>query len=69
MNPDTVHRLAQEIRIVRSFLNADELWWQKQPHSDGQIEAFQRINFWRTVVRGAEIRLSQTQDVAVVKGR
>lgn len=69
MTPDMVHRIAQEIRAARSVLNADEQYWQTQPHSVGQIDAFQRINFWRTVVRGAEIRLSQTEDVLVSKGR
>lgn len=60
MTPDTVHRIAQEIRHIRATLTVEETWWQRQQKSATQEEGFRRINFWRRVLKDAEASLARS---------
>lgn len=59
MTPDTVHLIAQEIRHFRALLTVEETWAQHQMRSDTISEVFRRINFWRSILKVAEDRLSR----------
>ncbi len=59
MTPDTVHRLAQEIRHERSLLTTRELWLQKQEKTAMRDEEFRIINFRKKVIRYAEQELGR----------
>ena len=60
MTPQTVHRIAQDIRHVRALLTVEETWTQAQEQSAMREEAFRRINFWRRVLKDAEHQLSRS---------
>jgi hypothetical protein len=57
MTPDTVHRIAQEIRHMRAFLTVQETWAQRQEKVAMRDEEFRRVNFWRRVLKHAEQEL------------
>lgn len=59
MTPDTVHRIAQQIRHFRALLTVQESWTQRQPKTDTRDELFREINFWRGVLKSAEHQLAQ----------
>jgi hypothetical protein len=59
MIPDTVHRVAQEIRHQRALLTVAETWAQRQPVGPMRDEEFRRINFWRRALKLAEQELSR----------
>lgn len=59
MSPQTVRRIAQEIRHQRDLLTAEERWTQQQPKSPMRDEAFRRIVFWRRFYERAEQELTQ----------
>lgn len=63
MTPDTVHRIAQDIRHVRALFTVEETWLQKQEPSANREEAFRRINFWRKALDAAEHQLRDTESV------
>lgn len=54
MTPDTVHRIAQEIRHQRALLTTRETWLQKQPKTDTRDEEFRYINFERRALKVKE---------------
>jgi hypothetical protein len=54
MTPDTIHRIAQDIRHVRALFTVEETWLQHQEPSATREEAFRRINFWRKALVLAE---------------
>ncbi len=60
MSPDTVHRIAQEIRHRRALLTVEEKWAQRQVPSPMREDTFRRINFWRDVLKLAEHQLAST---------
>jgi len=60
MTPDTVHRLAQEIRYMRGVLAKDEEWARLQPDSETRTQLFQINEFWRAVLKFGEDRLSRS---------
>ena len=59
MTPFTVHLIAQEIRHYRALLTVLETWAQQQDRCDAVSETFRRINFWRSVLKIAEDKLSR----------
>ena len=59
MSPHTVHLIAQEIRHIRAMLTVHETWAQQQERSETVSETFRRINFWRSILKVAEDRLSR----------
>ena len=60
MTPETVHRIAQEIRHTRAFLTVEETWAQRQEKTSQRDEEFRRITFWRRVLKYAEQELART---------
>lgn len=67
MTPQTVHRIAQEIRHFRELLTADEKFLQRQEPTSLREEGFRRINFWRRSLKDAEYQLSR-QDGTSISG-
>lgn len=59
MSPDTIHRIAQDIRHLRALLTVEETWVQKQGEGPMKDEAFRRINFWRSALKDAEQKLAR----------
>lgn len=59
MTPETVHRIAQEIRHVRALLTVHETWTQRQEKAPMRDEEFRRITFWRRVLKHAEQELAR----------
>lgn len=57
MTPDTVHRIAQEIRNERALLTIRETWLQKQEKSTARDEEFRYINWKRRILKFAETEL------------
>lgn len=60
MTPQTVHRIAQQIRHFRALLTVQETWAQHQEKSATRDELFREINFWRGVLKSAEHQLAQS---------
>lgn len=60
MTPDTVHRLAQEIRQQRALLTVEQTWVQKQEWTTMRDEAFQVIDYKRRVLKFAEHLLANS---------
>lgn len=60
MTPQTVHRIAQDMRHIRALLTVEESWWQAQEKTEAREEGFRRINFWRRVLKDAEHQLSRS---------
>lgn len=58
MNPDTVHRVAQEIKNARALLTIRESWLQKQEKSTARDEEFRYINWKRRILKFEESELS-----------
>lgn len=58
MTPQTVHRIAQEIRHIRALLTVEETWAQSQEKTAAREEVYRRINFWRRQLKTAEKELS-----------
>lgn len=58
MTPQTIHRIAQDIRHVRALLTVEETWLQAQEKSETQQELFRRINWWRRQLKQAEHQLA-----------
>ena len=58
MTPEAVHWIAQEIRNQRDALTAQEKWARSQAHSTAKIDLFERVNFWRDVLKYAERKIA-----------
>jgi hypothetical protein len=65
VTPDTVHRVAQELRSLRALLTADLKWALSQPPSDMRKSFEHRIEFWREILNEAERRIAAGQFRAV----
>lgn len=61
MTPDTVHRIAQELRSLRALLTADLKWALSQPPSDMRRSFEHRVEFWREILNEAERRIAAGQ--------
>lgn len=59
MTAETQRLIGQEIRHQKEALRARTLWLLQQPAGSTQQEEFQRVNFWRNVLRDAEQRLQR----------
>jgi hypothetical protein len=59
LTPDTVHRIAQELRFLRGLLEAEKKWALVQTTGETQRQLLLRIYFWRGVLNTAEKRLSR----------
>lgn len=59
MTPYLVHWIAQEIRHRRALLTVEEAFWRTQDKGVSREQAFQRVTFWRRVLKDAEHQLSR----------
>lgn len=63
MTPYLTHWIAQEIRHKRALLTVEETYVRVQPKTPTQHDAFERITFWRRVLKDAEHQLSRSDVV------
>lgn len=59
MTPQTVHRIAQEVRQLHAVLTLEEKWAQHQPKTITRDEIFRRITFWRYMLRLTNLILGE----------
>ena len=59
MTEATLRLIGQEIRHQAEALRERSRWLQDQPEGALRREGFQHVNFWRNVLRDAELRFER----------